>query len=69
MHNSDLFFNNLPLFVPLIVLELGLLIAALVSLYRRQTVRHGNRLIWTLAIVLVQPFGAIAYFIFGREVD
>ena len=68
MHNSELFLNNVPLVVPLLLLELGLMITALVSVYRRTTLRHGNRLIWTLAIVLIQPFGAIGYFIFGREV-
>jgi hypothetical protein len=57
----------LPLLIPLVLLELGLMAAALVDLSRRERVRGGNKLIWVLAIVLVNLFGPLAYFLFGRE--
>jgi len=57
----------LPLLIPLALLELGLMAAALVDLSRRERVRGGNKLVWVLVIVLVNLFGPLAYFIFGRE--
>jgi hypothetical protein len=47
----------LPLLIPLVLLQLGLMAAALVDLSRRERVRGGNKLI----------FGPLAYFLFGRE--
>ncbi|MHB1317407.1 MAG: PLD nuclease N-terminal domain-containing protein [Anaerolineae bacterium] len=57
----------LPLLIPLLLLELGLMAAALVDLSRRERVRGGNKLVWVLAIVLINLFGPLAYFLFGRE--
>lgn len=57
----------LPLLLPIVLLELALMVAALIDLTRRERVRGGNKLIWVLIIVLVNLFGPLAYFVLGRE--
>jgi len=60
--------NLLLLLSPVIVIEIGLEIAALVSVIRRPAamLRWNNKLVWILLIVFINLFGPIAYFIFGR---
>lgn len=55
----------LPLIAPLVIIQLGLLVAALVDLIRRQTTR-GPKWAWGIAIVVFSILGPLAYFIFGR---
>ncbi len=55
----------LPFLIPLILLELGLLVWALIDVARRPRVR-GNKVVWILVIVLINIIGPILYFIFGR---
>lgn len=57
----------LPLIAPLILLQLGLQVAAIIDLVRRDKVRGGNKLIWGAVIVLLEIFGALAYFVVARE--
>jgi drug/metabolite transporter (DMT)-like permease len=56
----------LPLLIPIIVLQFGLMVAALVDLMKRERTR-GPKWVWILAIVFVNLFGSIAYFLFGRK--
>jgi hypothetical protein len=56
------------LLAPIIVIQFGLMVAALIDLERSERrVRGGNKLVWALVIVLVNVIGPIAYFIAGRE--
>ncbi|MDI7275228.1 MAG: PLDc N-terminal domain-containing protein [Anaerolineae bacterium] len=57
----------LPLLLPLVILQLALLAAALWDLAHRERVRGGNKLVWVLVIVLVNFIGPLVYFLFGRE--
>ena len=57
----------LAVFVPLAVLELGLLAWALVDLTRRDAVKGGSRLLWALIIVLFNLLGPILYLTWGRN--
>ena len=57
----------LPLLAPLVLLQLGLLVAALWDLYHRERVRGGNKIVWAGIIVLVNLLGPLAYYLFGRE--
>jgi hypothetical protein len=59
----------LPMLIPLVLLELGLLVWALLDVIRRERVRGGNKVVWILVIVLINLIGPIVYFIFGREED
>jgi hypothetical protein len=56
------------LIAPIIVIQLGLMIAALVDLERdERRVRGGSKLVWALVIVFVNVVGPILYFVAGRE--
>jgi hypothetical protein len=56
------------LLAPIILIQLGLMVAALIDLERGdRRVRGGSKLVWALIIVLVNVLGPIIYFIAGRE--
>lgn len=57
----------LPLLVPLIILQLGLLAMALFDLIKRERVRFDNKLVWGALIVFLGLIGPLAYFVIGRE--
>ena len=53
--------------IVLAAVECAILVLALLDLRRRPAIEiRGSKLIWVLA-TFVQPFGPIAYFIFGRK--
>ena len=56
----------IPLLIPIAVIELGLMIAALVDVIRSPRVR-GPKWAWILVVVLINFIGPIIYFIFGRK--
>jgi hypothetical protein len=56
------------LLAPVVIIQLGLMIAALYDLEKpERTVRGGNKLVWVLVIVFVNIIGPIVYFVAGRE--
>jgi hypothetical protein len=55
----------LPLLIPVLLIQLGLIIAALVDLIRRKRT-NGPKWVWVLIIVLINFIGPILYFILGR---
>jgi hypothetical protein len=56
------------LVAPIVVIQLGLMIAALIDLEREdRRVRGGSKLVWALVIVFVNLIGPILYFVAGRE--
>ncbi|HZU87537.1 MAG TPA: PLD nuclease N-terminal domain-containing protein [Anaerolineaceae bacterium] len=55
----------LPLIIPLVILQLGVQIYALVDLSKRETVK-GPKWAWAIAIILGQLIGPIVYLLFGR---
>ncbi|MCL2680217.1 MAG: PLDc N-terminal domain-containing protein [Coriobacteriia bacterium] len=64
------FSNDLLLFIiPLAILQIGLMVAALISIFKRDSYRFGNRLFWVLVVLLVSTFGPLLYFFLGRETD
>jgi hypothetical protein len=56
----------LPFLIPIILLQLILVIAALVDLLRRERTR-GPKWAWLLIILFVNLLGPIVYFMLGRE--
>ena len=58
----------IPLLIPVILIQLGLMIAALVDLIRR-TQTHGPKWAWALVIILINIIGPIIYFVAGRKED
>lgn len=71
MHTSlspDQVMALLPFLIPLILVELGLLVFALIDLLRAdRKVKGGNKLVWALVIVLIGTLGPIIYLLLGRE--
>ena len=62
----EIVMNYLPVFIPVIVLELILAITALIHIFRHPNYRFGNRVIWVVAVLFVQILGPIIYFALGR---
>ncbi|SFF98304.1 Phospholipase_D-nuclease N-terminal [Halobacillus alkaliphilus] len=60
--------ENLAIIAPLIVIQIILMIAALISLIRTEET-NGPKWVWALVIVIFNTLGPIAYFIFGRRFD
>ncbi len=51
---------------PLLLLQLGLAIAAVVDLARRKRVRYLPKAAWVLICVFVNTLGPMVYFLIGR---
>ena len=56
----------IPLLIPIVLLELGLMTFALIDL-TKQTSTRGPKWVWILVIVLFNLIGPIAYLLFGRH--
>ncbi len=54
------------LLIPLLIVQLTLMIIALLDAVKRENFKVGNKVIWILVIVLINIFGPIIYFIFGK---
>jgi hypothetical protein len=58
----------LPFLIPLAVLQLALMVIGLYDLTRpERRVKGDNKWIWGIVIVVVNLFGPLIYFLFGRE--
>jgi len=55
------------LLIPLVIVELGLMVFALVDLVRRPKVKGNNKLLWGILVVGIGIIGPLVYFILGRE--
>jgi hypothetical protein len=56
----------LPFLIPAILIELGLLAAALISILRHKTYRAGNRVLWIVIVIVFNIIGPILYFAIGK---
>ena len=56
----------LPLLIPIVLLQLGLLAAALIDILKREKTK-GPKWVWIIVVVCINLFGPIVYFLFGRE--
>lgn len=63
----QLILDLLPILLPILALQLGLMISALVHLLRRKRVRRGSVALWVVLIVVVNIIGPALYFLLGRE--
>ena len=58
----------LALLAPIVVIQFGLMVAAILDLEREERrVRGGSKLLWVIVIVFVNVIGPIVYFLAGRE--
>lgn len=56
----------LPLLIPLIIVQLGLVVIALWDLIKRDETR-GPKWVWVLVILFINFIGPIVYLVVGRE--
>ncbi len=56
----------IPYLIPVILLEIGLMMFALLDIRRRERV-NGPKWAWVAVIILVQIIGPILYFVMGRS--
>lgn len=57
----------LPFLIPLIAVQLILMVIALVHIFKHDTYKRGNRIMWVMIVVAGELIGPIAYFILGKE--
>ena len=57
----------LPFIIPIIVIQLGLMVYALIDLVRRERVKHLPKWLWLLIILLGELVGPLIYLVAGRE--
>ncbi len=57
----------LPLLLPLVLIQLGLLALGVWDWTHRQRFRYLNRWGWLAIIVLIGTFGPLVYLLLGRE--
>jgi hypothetical protein len=58
----------IPILIPILVIQIGLLVAALYDLTRpTRRVKGGSKVVWALVIIFVNLIGPILYFLVGRE--
>lgn len=56
----------LPVLIPLVLLQVGLAIFAIVDAWRHPHYKRGNKLLWTLVSALLSFIGPILYFAIGK---
>ncbi|MDR2956986.1 MAG: PLD nuclease N-terminal domain-containing protein [Coriobacteriales bacterium] len=52
--------------LPLALIQLGLMIAALIHIFKHANYKVGKRWMWVVIVCLVSTIGPIIYFIIGR---
>lgn len=58
----------LPLIIPLVIVQLGLLVYTIIHILTHTTYKRGTRTIWlVVAIVGMQFIGPILYFLLGKK--
>ncbi len=65
----DLIREYLPFFIPLIIIQIGLAVAALIHIFKHPNYRFGNRVLWIIIVLFVNILGPVLYFIIGRGDD
>ncbi|KPI54735.1 hypothetical protein C4097_15115 [Clostridioides difficile] len=58
--------ENLPLLLPIIILNLILVITALIHIIKHPNYKVGNKAIWILLVLFISIIGPILYFTIGR---
>jgi hypothetical protein len=56
----------LPLLIPILIIQLVLIVAALVDLVRREKTK-GPKWLWVLIILFFNFIGPVVYFVVGRD--
>jgi hypothetical protein len=63
----DILLEWLPYLIPVILIQIGLMVLALVDLVRREATKMLPKWGWALVIVLINIIGPVVYLTAGRE--
>ncbi|NLD19006.1 MAG: PLDc_N domain-containing protein [Clostridiales bacterium] len=63
----NLLIEYLPFLIPAVVIQIGLMVAALIHIFTHPRYRAGNRIVWVLVSVCFSIIGPIIYFAVGRS--
>lgn len=55
-----------PVLIPLLMLQFGLAIYAIVDVWRHPHYKRGNKLLWTVVSALLSFIGPLLYFALGK---
>lgn len=64
--NMETIIEYLPFLIPIILIEIGLAITALIHVLKHPTYKFWNRTIWIFVVLLFQIIGPILYFTMGK---
>ena len=57
----------LPILIPIVVLEIGLMIYSLSHILKHNKFKFGNKVMWIVVVVLIQTIGPILYLTIGKD--
>jgi multisubunit Na+/H+ antiporter MnhG subunit len=57
----------LPFLIPVAVIQVGLMLAAIIHIIKHDNFRFGNKVIWILVCVFINIVGPVLYFVIGRD--
>lgn len=63
----EFFREYLPILVPIVLLEVGLMAYALSHILRHNKYKVGNKTMWIVIVVLIQIIGPILYLTIGKD--
>lgn len=63
----DFIREYLPILIPIVVLEVGLMIYSLSHVLKHNKYKFGNKLMWIAIVVLIQIIGPILYLTIGKD--
>lgn len=69
MNDFEMLIDYLPFIIPLIILQYGLAIYAIVHIIKHPNYKFGNRVMWIIVSLLISFIGPIVYFMFGKGDD
>lgn len=69
MNNLDTLIEYLPFLIPLIILQYGLAIFAIVHIIKHPNYKFGNQVMWIILSLFISFIGPIVYFMFGKGDD
>jgi len=58
--------DYLPFIIPLLILQVGLALTALIHVIRHPHYRFGTKPIWIVIVLVFSIIGPVVYFAFGR---
>lgn len=69
MNNLDTLVEYLPFLIPLIILQYGLAIYAIMHIIKHPNYKFGNQVMWIIISLFLSFIGPILYFMFGKGDD